>query len=239
MPCWKNLVRSVGMASVFVVEDDQQIRDLIARGLADAGHVVRTEATAMAALQAIVDSGPDVVVLDLGLPDMDGGDLLRLIRAVSDVPVIIATARDDDAEIVQLLDAGADEYVVKPFSVAEIEARIRALLRRAQIGGQTRTLTVGGIHLDLRSRRVEIDGVEVTCNRKEFDLLAYLAANVGAVVPREELYAEVWREPYGGADKTIDVHLSWLRRKLGETAASPRYLHTVRGVGVKLIDPSS
>lgn len=225
------------MVSVFLVEDDQQIRELAVRALADAGHVVRTEASAMPALQAIIDTAPDVVVLDLGLPDVDGSDLLRMIRAVSDVPVIIATARDEEAEIVALLDSGADEYVVKPYSGAELEARVRALLRRSESAGQTRTLTVGGLLIDLRARRVTVDGVAVTCNRKEFDLLAYLAANAGTVVPREELFAQVWREPYGGADKTIDVHMSWIRRKLGETAAEPRYIHTVRGVGIKLIDP--
>lgn len=226
------------MASVFVVEDDQHIRQLAMQALAEAGHSVRAEATAMAGLQGIVDSKPDVVVLDLGLPDLDGGDLLRMIRSVSNVPVIIATARDDDAEIVRLLDAGADEYVVKPFSGAELEARVRALLRRAEMTGDDGHLVVGGIHIDLRARTVELDGASVTCNRKEFDLLACLASHAGEVVTRETLYAEVWREPYGGADKTIDVHLSWLRRKLGETAAEPKYLHTVRGVGVKLIDPS-
>lgn len=225
------------MASVFLVEDDHQIRDLAVRALADAGHVVRTEASALPALQAIIDSAPDVVVLDLGLPDIDGSDLLRMIRAVSDVPIIIATARDEEAEIVRLLDSGADEYVVKPYSGAELEARLRALLRRSQSAGQARVLTVGGLSIDLRARRVTVDGVEVTCNRKEFDLLAYLAANAGTVVRREELFAQVWREPYGGADKTIDVHVSWLRRKLGETASEPRYIHTVRGVGIKLIDP--
>ncbi|NOX30289.1 MAG: response regulator transcription factor [Actinobacteria bacterium] len=226
------------MSSVFVVEDDQQIRELAVRALADAGHVVRSEPTAMAALQGIIDSSPEVVILDLGLPDLDGSDLLRMIRAVSDVPVIVATARDDDAEIVRLLDAGADEYVVKPYSGAELEARVRALLRRSAMGGQARTVVVGGLRVDLRARTVQLDGEPVACNRKEFDLLAHLAANAGTVVTREELYAEVWREPYGGADKTIDVHLSWLRRKLGETAASPRYLHTVRGVGIKLVVPS-
>lgn len=226
------------MASVFVVEDDQQIRELIVRALADTGHVVRSAATAMAGLEGIVGSTPDVVVLDLGLPDLDGGDLLRMIRAVSEVPVIIATARDDDTEIVRLLDAGADDYVVKPYSGAELEARVRAVLRRVEMGGQARRLKVGGIEIDLRAHTVQVDGQAVTCNRKEFDLLAYLAAHAGEVVSREELYAEVWREPYGGADKTIDVHLSWLRRKLGETAAEPRYLHTIRGVGVKLRDPS-
>jgi DNA-binding response OmpR family regulator len=226
------------MASVFVVEDEFQIRELAVRALADAGHVVRAEASAMAALQGIVDSAPDVVVLDLGLPDLDGGDLLRMIRAVSDVPVIIATARDDDAEIVRLLDAGADEYVVKPYSGPQLEARVRALLRRVDSSGASRLLEVGGLRIDLRGRTVELDGQTLSCNRKEFDLLAYLASNEGRVVSRDELFAEVWREPYGGADKTIDVHLSWLRRKLGESAQAPRYLHTVRGVGVKLVDPA-
>lgn len=228
------------MASVFIVEDDHQIRELAARSLAAAGHAVDTEGTAMAALSRIVESAPDVVVLDLGLPDLDGGDLLRMIRAVSQVPVIVATARDDEREIVRLLDAGADEYVVKPYSGAELEARIRALLRRSGGSGvdpDATTLRVGGLEVDLRARTVRLDGVAVECNRKEFDLLAHLAGRAGEVVTRQELFAEVWRQPYGGADKTIDVHISWLRRKLGETAAEPRYLHTVRGVGVKLVAP--
>ncbi len=233
------LTRSVvTMASVLVVEDDLTIRELAIRAMADADHVVRAEASGMAGLQAVIDTSPDVVVLDLGLPDVDGSDVLRMIRAVSDVPVIIATARDDDSEIVRLLDAGADDYVVKPFSGAELEARLRAILRRIAAGGGERVLRIGGLVIDTRSRMLSVEGVEVVCTRKEFDLLAYLAANAGRVVAREELYAEVWREPYGGADKTIDVHLSWLRRKLGETAAEPRYLHTVRRVGVKLVDPT-
>lgn len=192
----------------------------------------------MAGLQSTIDNDPDVVVLDLGLPDVDGSDVLRMIRGVSQVPVIIATARDDDDEIVRLLDAGADEYVVKPYSGAELEARVRALLRRSAVAGPSNTLVVGGLTVELRSRTVELDGEAVALNRKEFDLLALLAAKVGEVVSRQELYAEVWRQPYGGADKTIDVHVSWLRRKLGETAADPRFLHTVRGVGIKLVDPS-
>ena len=230
------------MASVFIVEDDHQIRELAARALASAGHAVETEGVAMAALTRIVETAPDVVVLDLGLPDLDGADLLRMIRAVSQVPVIVATARDDEREIVRLLDAGADEYVIKPYSGPELEARIRALLRRSgkgtsgSDGGEV--LRVGGLEVDQRARTVNLDGALVDCNRKEFDLLAYLAGRVGEVVTRQELFAEVWRQPYGGADKTIDVHISWLRRKLGETAADPRYIHTVRGVGVKLVDPA-
>ena len=132
----------------------------------------------------------------------------------------------------------ADEYVVKPYSGAELEARVRALLRRAAVAGPSNTLQVGAMTIDLRPRTVTIDGAPVVLNRKEFDMLAMLAGRVGDVVSRQELYAEVWRQPYGGADKTIDVHLSWLRRKLGETAAEPRYLHTVRGVGVRLDAPS-
>lgn len=221
-----------------IVEDDFQIRELAVRALSGAGHVVWSEPTGMAGLQSTIDNDPDVVVLDLGLPDVDGSDVLRMIRGVSQVPVIIATARDDDDEIVRLLDAGADEYVVKPFSGAELEARVRALLRRIDVAGPANTLAVGGLIVDLRSRTVELDDEPVILNRKEFDVLAFLAATPGEVVTRQELYAEVWRQPYGGADKTIDVHISWLRRKLGETAAEPRFLHTVRGVGLKLVDPS-
>lgn len=226
------------MASVYIVEDDQQIRELVVRALADAGHAVTAEGTAMAALQGIVDTSPDIVVLDLGLPDLDGVDLLRMLRSVSDVPVVVATARDDDREIVRVLDAGADGYIVKPFSGPELEARLRALLRRVELGDAGSQITVGGIDIDLRARTVLVDGEGVVLNRKEFDLLAHLAGKVDEVVTRQELFAEVWRQPYGGADKTIDVHLSWLRRKLGETAAEPRYLHTIRGVGVKLVDPT-
>lgn len=226
------------MASVVIVEDDYEIRDLASRALAQRGHVVWSEATGMSGLQCMIDNGPDVVVLDLGLPDLDGGDVLRMIRGVSEVPVIIATARDDDDEIVRLLDAGADEYVVKPYSGAELEARIRALLRRSAAAGPSNDLRVGAMTLDLRSRTAELDDEPLALNRKEFDLLACLATRVGEVVTRQEVYAEVWRQPYGGADKTIDVHVSWLRRKLGETAAEPRYLHTVRGVGLRLVDPT-
>ncbi|MFT7648045.1 MAG: two-component system KDP operon response regulator KdpE [Candidatus Poriferisodalaceae bacterium] len=226
------------MASVVIVEDDYQIRDLAVRALAGRGHVVWSEATGMGGLQSVIANQPDLVVLDLGLPDVDGSDVLGMIRAISQVPVVIATARDDDDEIVRLLDAGADEYVVKPYSGAELEARVRAILRRSAVVGPSNSLRVGGITIDLRARTAHLNGAEISLNRKEFDLLAYLATRAGEVVSRQEMYAEVWRQPYGGADKTIDVHVSWLRRKLGETAAEPRYLHTVRGVGAKLIDPS-
>lgn len=225
------------MASVAVIEDDQQIRDMIVRALAAAGHHVLAYATGADGLKAVIDETPDVVILDLGLPDIDGSDVLRMIRGVSDVPVIVATARDDESEIVALLDAGADEYVVKPFSGGQLEARIRALLRRTTLGNGAPVVCVGELAIDMRARTVVLEGKVVELSRKEFDLLAHLAANNGTVVSKQELFAEVWRQPFGGGDKTIDVHLSWLRRKLGETAANPRYLHSVRGVGVKLVQP--
>jgi DNA-binding response OmpR family regulator len=225
------------MASVFLVEDDAHIREAVARALTAKGHAVQTAAKAMDGLRDIVDSHPDVVVLDLGLPDLDGGELLRMLRAVSQVPVIVATARDDEREIVRLLDAGADDYVVKPYSGEQLDARLRAVLRRGAQSEHAGTIEVGGLRIEPDRREATLDGALLDLTRKEFDLLTHLAAHAGSVVSRRELLAEVWHQPMGGADKTIEVHLSWLRRKLGETAADPRYLHTVRGVGIKLQAP--
>jgi DNA-binding response OmpR family regulator len=191
----------------------------------------------MEGLEQVVARAPDAVILDLGLPDLDGLEVLKMIRAVSQVPVIVATARDDEAEIVKVLDAGADDYVVKPFSGEQIDARLRAVLRRVAAGPDSSSVEVGDLSIDGRAREARLRGKSLELTRKEFDLLAYLADHAGDVVSKRELLAEVWRQPYGGGDKTVDVHLSWLRKKLGETAAEPRYLHTVRGVGVKLIAP--
>ena len=232
----------VPVAAVLVIEDDLPIRESVARGLVAAGHVVRTEATGAAALTASVDWRPDVVVLDLGLPDIDGADVLRMLRGVSAVPVIVATARDDETEIVRLLDGGADDYVVKPYSAAHLEARIRAVLRRSDAAGGedgARELVVGDLVVAPALRQATLDGRELDLTRLEFDLLAHLARRSPEVVTRRELLAEVWQQPYGGTDKTVDVHLSWLRRKLGETGTEPRYLHTVRGVGVRLAAPAT
>jgi DNA-binding response OmpR family regulator len=193
----------------------------------------------MAGLHEVVEDPPDVVVLDLGLPDIDGRELLKMLRAVSAVPVIVATARDDDAEIVATLDAGADDYVIKPFSADQLEARIRAVLRRGD-GARADDgpiITVGELRIDPSKHEASLAGEPLDLTRKEFELLHLLAANTGHVVSRRQILADVWQQPYGGADKTIDVHLSWLRRKLGETAAEPRYLRTIRGVGVKLVEP--
>ena len=140
--------------------------------------------------------------------------------------------------MVKALDAGADDYVIKPFDVAQVEARLRAVLRRSSTDEPEPALTVGDLVVDAQSREVLLEGRRIELSRKEFDLLHVLASNVGRVVTKRELLAEVWRQPYGGAERTVDVHLSWLRRKLGESAAEPRYLHSVRGVGVRLVDPA-
>lgn len=227
------------VAQLLVVEDDERIRSALIRALRERGHAVSSAATALDGLRQAVDERPDLVVLDLGLPDLDGRELLRMLRAVSAVPVIVATARDDDESVVQALDAGADDYVVKPFPAGQLEARIRAVLRRAAgvADAALAPVTVGDLVVDPRSRRVTLAGRAVELSPKEFDLLAHLAARVGTVVSKRELLTEVWQLPYGGSDKTVDVHLSWLRRKLGESAAEPRLLETVRGVGVRLAEP--
>ncbi len=226
------------MASVIIIEDEQRIRELAARALAENGHSVSTSANAMDGLQAVVGSSPDLVILDLGLPDLDGMELLKMIRAVSDVPVIVATARGEEPDIVLSLDAGADDHLVKPFSVEQLEARVRAVLRRAQTAPRGTPVTIGGLVIDGAAREATVDGEQLELSPKEFDLLRYLAEHVGEVVSKRQLLAEVWRQPYGGSDKTVDVHLSWLRKKLGESAAETRYLQTVRGVGVKMVEPA-
>jgi two-component system, OmpR family, KDP operon response regulator KdpE len=227
------------MAQLLLVEDDVAIRGALIRALTERGHAVSSTHTAIEALQIVVDSPPDLVILDLGLPDLDGYEALRMLRAISQVPVVVATARDDEAEIVKVLDAGADDYLVKPFGVSQIEARVRAVLRR--LADETRRgdpVLVGGLRLDGGAHEATLEGRPLDLSRREFDLLYYLAMRAGQVVTKRDVLTHVWRMPYGGADKTVDVHVSWLRRKLGESAQRPRYLHTIRGVGMKLSAPS-
>ncbi|MFI1995536.1 response regulator transcription factor [Actinoplanes sp. NPDC020271] len=227
------------MARLLVIEDDPAIRNTLLRALRERGHAVAASPAAMDGLQTALAERPDLIVLDLGLPDLDGRELLRMLRAVSRIPVIIATARDEETEMVRLLDAGADDYVVKPFTAAQLDARIRAVLRRGSaLDDADPALVVGGLRIDVAAREVTLDGTAVDLTPREFDLLHHLAQRAGQVVTKRELLGEVWQVPYGGADKTVDVHLSWLRRKLGETAQEPRYLHTIRGVGVKLSEPA-
>ncbi len=227
------------VTSVLIVEDDERIRQALLRTLSGRGYDVRVAATGLAGLQSAVDTPPDVMVLDLGLPDVDGRQLLSMLRAVSSVPVIVATARDDEDLMVATLDAGADDYVVKPYSADQLEARMRAVLRRTRPEQEQPVVVVGPLRVDPVARVASLDGNELELTRLQFDLLAYLAGRAGRVVTKRQLMADVWHQPYGGADKTVDVHLSWLRRKLGESAERPRFLTTVRGVGVKLDVPAA
>jgi two-component system, OmpR family, KDP operon response regulator KdpE len=227
------------VAQLLLVEDDAAIRGALIRALTERGHAVTSTASAMEALQQVVDAPPDLVILDLGLPGLDGYEALRMLRAISKVPVVVATARDDEADIIRALDAGADDYLVKPYGTGQIEARIRAVLRRAAGADDRRSgpISVGALRLDPEAYEATLGGVPLDLSRREFDLLHYLALHAGQVVTKRDLLTHVWRLPYGGADKTVDVHVSWLRRKLGENAQQPRYLHTVRGVGLKLTAP--
>jgi DNA-binding response OmpR family regulator len=222
---------------IVLIEDDVEIRRLVAEALAEQGNDVVSADRALEGLEMVVKGRPDLVLMDLGLPDIDGTELLRMVRAVSQVPVIVITARGADEVVVATLDAGADDYLVKPFSVSQLEARVRAVLRRRLSTTSSELLIVSGLRVDLAARTASLEGEPLDLSPKEFDLLALLMERVGEVLTKRELLAEVWREPYGGSDHTIDVHLSWLRKKLGETAAEPRYLHTVHGVGVKLVGP--
>jgi DNA-binding response OmpR family regulator len=227
------------MPHVLVVEDDPTLRMALIRALADRGYATSSSSTGMTGLAAAIDGRPDIVVLDLGLPDIDGTEVLRMLRAVSTVPVIVATARDDESQIVRALDAGADDYLTKPFGTAQLDARIRAVLRRAATAeARPAEIVVGALVIDPLARTAALDGTRLDLSAREFDLLRYLAERPDQVVSKRELLTEVWRQAYGGADKTVDVHLSWLRRKLGETAQAPRYLHTVRSVGVRLAAPA-
>jgi len=226
------------MPAILIIEDEQRIRESLAIRLSERGHDVETVAKAIDGVEQAVSGRFDVVVLDLGLPDLDGTEALRMIRAVSQVPVVVATARDDESDIISVLDAGADDYVIKPYSADHLAARIRAVLRRSGGSVEEDTITVAGLQLDLNAHEATLDGRSLDLTARAFDLLAYLASRPGKPISKRELLAEVWRQPYSGADKTVDVHVSWLRKELGETAAEPRYIHTRRGVGIRLVDPS-
>ncbi len=228
----------VGVPAVLIIEDDQRIRELVTRVLSQNGYDVSGAATALDGLQQIVGGRPDVVVLDMGLPDLDGAELLKMIRAITDVPVVVATARSDDRDVIRTLDAGADDYLVKPFSVEQLEARLRAVLRRSAADEGASTIVVGDLSINPGARVATLSGARLKLSPKEFDLLLYLAERQGIVVSKRQLMAEVWRQPYGGSEKSVDVHISWLRKKLGETAAEARHIETVHGVGVKLVEPS-
>ena len=181
-------------------------------------------------LEAAKNGGIDLIVLDIGLPRLDGLEVCRRIRSSGQaVPVLILTARADEVDTVIGLDAGADDYVTKPFRLAELLARVRALLRR----GASETKVVQGVRVDTDARRAWLGNQEIELTSKEFDLLALMVAEAGKVVTREQIMRQVWDSKWWGSTKTLDMHVSWLRRKLGDDAHSPQFITTVRGVGFR------
>jgi two-component system phosphate regulon response regulator PhoB len=218
-----------------LVEDDQRIREDLERGLRSRGHAVRTAPNGLDGLRLAVEDRPDVVVLDLGLPDIDGLELLRMIRAVSDVPVIVATARDDEREIVRTLDAGADDYIVKPFSVPELLARVSALLRRSSPERIADILAFGELELDREKKRVSRNGHAIDLGPTEFRLLEFLMERPGRVFTREQLLDGVWGRDVYIDERTVDVHVGRLRKALNRGHADDP-IRTVRGAGYALDD---
>ena len=221
---------------MLLVEDDETIAAPLVRGLEREGCSVEHCATGAAALDRLpsVDAATDVVLLDLGLPDIEGFDLCRRIRRASPVPIIVVTARGDEVDRVVGLELGADDYVVKPFGFRELVARIRAVTRRAA-GHAGADEAREGLVVDVRTRRVTVHGREVALTPKEFDLLALLAEDAGAVRTRTDILDAVWEPNWYGPTKTLDVHVASIRRKLGD----PTLIETVRGVGYRLRDPGT
>ena len=226
---------------VLFVEDERSITEPFSRALAREGFDPVVAHTAAEAMARFEEREPDIVLLDISLPDGDGRDICREFRRRSDVPIIMLTARGTETDKIVGLELGADDYVVKPFSGGEVIARLRANLRRvrppaapaASEPARPISVTVGPLTVDPGSRRTTLEGAELTLSRKEFDLLAELTAHAGTVVSREDLMSRVWDENWFGSTKTLDVHIRWLRQKLGDDPASPRFIHTVRGVGFR------
>ncbi len=218
---------------ILVVEDERTIAEPLAESLAREGFAPELAMTLEQARAAYRREPPDLILLDVMLPDGDGRDLAREIRKESDVPIIMLTARGEEIDRVLGLELGADDYVVKPFSVRELTARIRAILRRGRLGGRRGAIEIGQIRLDPASRTVTKAGRPVELAAREFDLLHLLMSNAGEVVRRERIMDEVWDPHWFGPTKTLDVHISWLRKKLEDDPSSPRYITTVRGVGFR------
>ena len=219
--------------TIVVVDDEPNIADLVDMYLARDGFRVLKAPSGEAGLQAVKDHRPRLVVLDVGLPDIDGLEVCKRLRATSQIPVIFLTARDSEVDRVVGLELGGDDYLTKPFSPAELVARVKAVLRRVDGGAAPEVVQCGSAAIDVGRREVRVAGAPVEFTTKEFDLLRVLVRDAGKVVTREQIMREVWDTNWWGSTKTLDMHISWLRRKLGDDAGSPRYITTVRGVGFR------
>ncbi len=229
------------MARILVVDDEPSILDTLTFRLRREGFEVSTAASGLEALQVFRQAQPHLVVLDVMLPDMDGLEVCRRLREQSAVPVLMLTARGDEMDRVMGLEVGADDYLVKPFSYRELLARIRALLRRLELdrqaGAGPQQLEVGAVRLDVAARRVWKGEQEVSLSSREFDLLFHLMRAAGRAIRRQELFDRVWGVDWVGDPHTLDVHIRWLRMKLEDDPANPRYIQTIRGYGYRFAGP--
>lgn len=227
--------RTIGfVARLLIAEDDDGIRAPLVRALEREGYDVEAVGDGAEAVRRALAERPDLLLLDIGLPGVDGLEICRRVRdARPDVPILLLTAQSSEIDTVVGLDAGADDYIAKPFRLSELMARVRAQLRRT---GPTQ-VEAGDVRIDPGARRAWVADREIELTPKEFDLLALLIAHRGRVVRREEIMSAVWDENWFGSTKTLDVHMGWLRRKLGDDPAQPRFIHTVRGVGFRFEAP--
>ncbi len=222
---------------ILLVEDEPGISEPLAAHLGREGFDADVVSTMAAGLEAYRHDRPDLVLLDVMLPDGDGRDLCRVIRKDSDVPIVMLTARGEDVDRIVGLELGADDYVVKPFSAGELVARIRAILRRGHLRERRGAIEVGDLRLDPGSRTLTKAGRPIALAAREFDLLHLLMSNAGQVVRREQIMDDVWDPHWFGPTKTLDVHVAWLRKKIEEDPADPRYITTIRGVGFRFAAP--
>ena len=229
-----------GRRTILMVEDEESITVPLAEALDREGFDTRVAGTVAEALESAEQQMPDLVLLDVMLPDGSGYDVARTLRERSKVPIIMLTARGEETDRIVGLELGADDYIVKPFSAREVAARIRAVLRRAGDAAQPTSpparegaLEVGPVRVDRDRRAASVGGTDIDLTRKEFELLAVLMSGAGAVISRERLIDEVWDTNWFGSTKTLDVHVSSLRRKLGDDSQNPRFIHTIRGVGFR------
>ncbi len=227
---------------VLVVEDDPAIRDALSYNLGREGYEVRAVGDGLAALEAARSSAPDLVVLDLMLPELDGYDVTRTLRKESNVPILMLTARDDEIDRVLGLELGADDYLTKPFSMRELLARIKAMLRRVRLAKEDaepdapqggKRLTSGNLEIDITRHEAYLDGKVLELKPKEYDLVAFFMENRSQVFSREQLLEKVWGWEFSGGSRTVDVHVRWLRSKIEQDAERPTRIVTVRGVGYR------
>ena len=223
------------MTKILIVEDEQTLRETLAYNLSQEGYAVVTAADGQQALELARSEAPDLIVLDLMLPVLDGLSICRILRKDSAVPIVMLTARGLEMDRIAGLETGADDYIVKPFSLGEFLARVRAVLRRIPAERRDR-LEAGDLVLDLTARRATLRNEELHLTHREFDLLAELMRNRGTVLSRDLLLAKVWGYDYYGDDRTVDVHIRWLREKIEDDPSAPERIVTVRGVGYRFED---